>query len=180
MSFALEIRGVSKRFVVGIAGCTGSVSVLRAADLTLRRGEAVAVAGARGAGKSTLLLCAAGLLRVDSGSVAWFGSPDRSVAADRTLYYFAGGTPRGLKRPNEGMLHVVDGPESLCLASASRTARWIDRRCSEGDAVLLALRSVEVAREIAPRVVVLRDGRVRADGIETSARVAEPTACGTF
>ncbi|MBW3070029.1 ABC transporter ATP-binding protein [Actinomyces sp. 594] len=44
-------------------------TVLSGLNLTVRRGEIVAVVGSNGAGKSTLLQVCAGLLRTDSGSV---------------------------------------------------------------------------------------------------------------
>ncbi len=57
----LRLRGVSVR--------RGRRTVLAGLDLTVRRGEVVAVVGANGAGKSTLLQVCAGLLRVGSGTV---------------------------------------------------------------------------------------------------------------
>ena len=47
----------------------GRRTVLADLDLTVRRGEVVAVVGANGAGKSTLLQVCAGLLRAGSGTV---------------------------------------------------------------------------------------------------------------
>jgi ABC-type multidrug transport system ATPase subunit len=44
-------------------------------DLDVDEGEAVGIIGEKGCGKSTLLLCAAGLLRGDSGSIHWYGKP---------------------------------------------------------------------------------------------------------
>ena len=57
----LRLRGVSVR--------RGRRTVLANLDLTVRRGEVVAVVGANGAGKSTLLQVCAGLLRAGSGTV---------------------------------------------------------------------------------------------------------------
>ena len=57
----LRLRGVSVR--------RGRRTVLADLDLTVRRGEVVAVVGANGAGKSTLLQVCAGLLRAGSGTV---------------------------------------------------------------------------------------------------------------
>jgi len=47
----------------------GGKTVLRRLDLSVERGETVAVMGMSGAGKSTLLKCAAGLLRPTGGQV---------------------------------------------------------------------------------------------------------------
>lgn len=69
----LEMRGVSKSYHAGIRGCSASVRVLHAADLTVRAGERVGVLGPAGTGKTTLLLCAAGLIRPDDGTVRWRG-----------------------------------------------------------------------------------------------------------
>jgi hypothetical protein len=57
----LRVRGVTAR--------RGRRTVLSDLDLTVRRGEVVAVVGANGAGKSTLLQVCAGLLHAASGSV---------------------------------------------------------------------------------------------------------------
>ncbi|HSM80918.1 MAG TPA: ABC transporter ATP-binding protein [Nodosilinea sp.] len=57
----LELRGISKRF--------GSNLVLDNVDLTVRRGEAVAIIGPSGTGKSTILRIIAGLLSPDAGEI---------------------------------------------------------------------------------------------------------------
>ena len=57
----LRLRGVSAR--------RGRRTVLSGINLTIRRGEVVAVVGANGAGKSTLLQLCAGLLRASGGSI---------------------------------------------------------------------------------------------------------------
>jgi heme exporter protein A len=62
---AVELRDVRRRF--------RATAVLRGIDLSIGRGEGVAVFGANGAGKSTVLRMLAGLLRADSGSVRLFG-----------------------------------------------------------------------------------------------------------
>jgi phospholipid/cholesterol/gamma-HCH transport system ATP-binding protein len=57
----IELRGVSKSF--------GSFVVLDNVDLTIYRGEALAIIGPSGTGKSTILRIIAGLLAPDSGEI---------------------------------------------------------------------------------------------------------------
>ena len=181
MPFALQLRDIRKSFVVGTATCRGSVHALRSIDLDVRCGESVAIVGGAGAGKSTLLLCAAGLLRADAGDLSWFGHRDRAVASSRARYYFPGavGAANGRSSDSDARVHLVDGPESLCLATTSRIAEWIRRRCAAGEAVVFATRAVDVARSLADRTLVLRDGRVHGDDVRVgAARVAEAIEWG--
>eukprot|EP01137_Pigoraptor_chileana_P014696 Opistho-2@69665 len=62
----LEARGLAKRY--------GDTPVFQHIDLTLRRGELVALLGESGSGKSTLLNCLAGLDEVDAGRVLLDGA----------------------------------------------------------------------------------------------------------
>jgi ABC-type multidrug transport system ATPase subunit len=84
---ALSLLKVSKTYRAGVPGCQARVEVLRGVDLDVLQGEVLGVAGGRGAGKTTLLLCAAGLLRLDSGAIRWFGA-DRLPAAERAAVAF--------------------------------------------------------------------------------------------
>jgi len=61
----LEARGVQVEI--------GGAPILHGADLTLERGQLVAVVGPNGAGKSTLVRAASGLQAACGGSILWSG-----------------------------------------------------------------------------------------------------------
>jgi len=71
---ALSIRSLRKSFRFGSRDAAQRREALRGVDLDVERGEIVGIVGDRGCGKTTLLLCAAGLLRCDSGSIHWYGN----------------------------------------------------------------------------------------------------------
>lgn len=65
----------------------GASPVLRGVDLTVRRGEVVALLGANGSGKSTLVRTLVGVLPVTAGDVRLLGHPlDRDVPWARVGY----------------------------------------------------------------------------------------------
>jgi len=61
----LRVRGLKKNYVTP----QGPVAVLKGVDLTLRRGESVALMGESGSGKSTLLHLVGGLDSADGGEI---------------------------------------------------------------------------------------------------------------
>ncbi|GAA3516309.1 ABC transporter ATP-binding protein [Aeromicrobium panaciterrae] len=63
----LELRGLSAGY--------GDFAVVRDVNLTVNRGEIVALLGPNGTGKSTTLLTAAGELTPLAGEVRWLGEP---------------------------------------------------------------------------------------------------------
>lgn len=65
----LESRQIGKSF----PGAEDSISVLKAIDFVLRRGESVSIRGESGSGKSTLLNVLSGLETADSGELFWQG-----------------------------------------------------------------------------------------------------------
>ena len=70
MSDALRLSGVSKTYGSGET----AIEVLKSADLTIQKGEIVALAAPSGAGKSTLLHIAGLLDSADGGQVEIGGS----------------------------------------------------------------------------------------------------------
>jgi len=63
----LELRGISKAF--------GSVNALTDVDLTVNKGEVLALVGDNGAGKSTLIKTVAGAHQADEGEIIFEGHP---------------------------------------------------------------------------------------------------------
>jgi len=73
-------RQLHKRFVEGSGGSRIDVDVLQGVDLTVRRGETLAIVGASGSGKSTLLHLLGGLEAPTSGSVLLCGRDFATLA----------------------------------------------------------------------------------------------------
>ena len=79
----LELRDVHKAFGAGRT----RLEVLRDIDLTVERGEFLAVVGYSGSGKTTLLSLIAGLARPDSGTVTLDGRPVAGPGPDRGVVF---------------------------------------------------------------------------------------------
>lgn len=111
----IEIHGINKRF--------GDNTVLNGVDLTIQRGEAVAIIGPSGTGKSTILRIIAGLLAPDSGEI-----------------FFQGQRRRGL---------IEDNPESMGISMVFQQAALFDSlTVSENVGFLLYQHSDLSAKEI--------------------------------
>jgi ABC-2 type transport system ATP-binding protein len=72
-----ELVGVTKRF--------GKIVAVDGVDLTVRRGEILAVLGPNGAGKTTAISLLLGLQQPDAGSAYLFGQPPQSIEARRRV-----------------------------------------------------------------------------------------------
>ncbi len=80
MDFVVRAVGLSRRYKMGDT----VVDALRDVDLSLARGEFVALVGPSGSGKSTLLNLIGGLDRPSSGEV-WIDAVELSASDERTL-----------------------------------------------------------------------------------------------
>ncbi len=75
----LELNNVSKSF--------GSSCVLMDVNLSIAKGEFVAIVGFSGAGKTTLISLIAGLLKADTGTVMLGGQPVTGPGPDRGIVF---------------------------------------------------------------------------------------------
>ena len=75
----LEVKGVKKSFA--------GLEVLKGIDLTVKRGEVLAIIGPSGSGKSTLLRCLNKLETIDSGTILVEGKPLVKTGADGKAEY---------------------------------------------------------------------------------------------
>ena len=74
----LEMKGIHKSF--------GDLKVLKGIDLSVAKGEVVAVIGPSGGGKSTLLRCATTLETIDKGSIEIGGMSLCSTVGEKAEY----------------------------------------------------------------------------------------------
>src|SRR5262245_50537999 len=101
----LELKGVSKHF--------GGLSVLRDINLSVEKGEFVAIVGYSGAGKTTLISLIAGLLRPDSGTLTL-----------NDLEITAPGPDRGIVFQNYSLLPWLSVYENIHLAVDQVFPNW--------------------------------------------------------
>jgi ATPase subunit of ABC transporter with duplicated ATPase domains len=132
----LSVRGVRKAF--------GKKEVLHGVDLTVRRGDRLAILGPNGIGKSTLLKIAVGEEHADSGEIEWgyethvgyFAQDHRAAleGGDRTaeewLWDFCPGKDRGFVRGQMGLMLFSgdDGKKRIGTLSGGEAARLVFSR----------------------------------------------------
>ncbi|MFF0832795.1 MULTISPECIES: ABC transporter ATP-binding protein [unclassified Streptomyces] len=221
-----EVRGLGVR--------RGPVTALRHVDLSVARGETVALMGRNGAGKSTLLGSLVGLVEPTAGSVRVGGAvPHRTPPRElvrrvglvpqepRDLLYAdtvaaecaaadrdAGAEPGTCRALVSGLLPgvtdsthprdlsegqrlalalavvlaarppllLLDEPtRGLDYAAKARLVAVLRGLAAEGHAIVLATHDVELAAELAHRVVLLADGEVIADGPTAEIVVSSPS-----
>ena len=71
--------------IEGLSASYGAVQVLRDVDLTVARGEIVALLGTNGAGKSTVLRCVSGLMKPDAGRILLDGDDVAGLPPEETV-----------------------------------------------------------------------------------------------
>jgi putative ABC transport system ATP-binding protein len=172
VSIALELRGIRKRFVVGLGDCRAEADVLRGVELVVRCGDCAIISGASGAGKTALLLCAAGLITPDAGERIWFGESSRVVAGRRVLYHHSMADLLRAGRLDEPNVHLVD---TAACSDAPGLQAWIEQRRVRGDAIVVAVRDAVVAPRGGVRAYTLNGGQLHPvpDAVPTRSRVAE-------
>jgi lipoprotein-releasing system ATP-binding protein len=86
---ALAVSGLTMWYR---GGDGGRIDVLDGVDLTVRRGEMVAIVGASGAGKSTMLHCigalerpTAGRVQINGNDIAWMSDDDVTSLRNRSV-----------------------------------------------------------------------------------------------
>lgn len=130
MSAVVEIRGLGASYD---AGGGQRRAVLRGLDLSVLRGELLALLGPNGSGKTTLLRAIAGTLRRDAGSVNLFGRGldgwSRLELARRVAVL-----PQSIGLP-EGFRVA----ELVEMGRAPHATRWFGSSAADGDAVERAL-----------------------------------------
>jgi ABC-type cobalamin/Fe3+-siderophores transport system ATPase subunit len=165
---------VSRRFVAGAGSCSAAITALRHASVEIRPGEVMIVAGPIGSGKTTLLLCAAGLLRCDSGAVF--------SLARRVVYRDLSQPARPIDPPTRGSFLFLDTCDHLPDLARARATRIVAQAVAAGGAVVLAARDAAAALEMVPptatvSVVHLRLGEASpAERFHPAIRVAEASA----
>ncbi|MDX3615535.1 metal ABC transporter ATP-binding protein [Streptomyces europaeiscabiei] len=135
----------------GVRAELGSRTVLRGIDLTVHRGEVVALLGANGSGKSTAVRTVIGQVPVSDGEIELFGTPRRRFRDWRRLGYVpqrttaAGGVPATVT-------------EIVASGRLSRTRLGILRR-ADHEAIRRALDLVGMADRAKDSVNALSGGQ---------------------
>lgn len=119
----IEVKNIVKHY--------GDLEVLRGVDLTISKGEVVAITGASGAGKSTLLQIIGTLMPSDAGSVIIDGV-DVSRLRDRQLSKFRN-ERIGFVFQFHNLLAEFSAFENICLPGyiGKSERRAVERRAEE-------------------------------------------------
>jgi nitrate/nitrite transport system ATP-binding protein len=127
----LELTNVSKSF--------GGAPVLKDINLSIEKGEFVAIVGFSGAGKTTLISLIAGLLRPDSGTVKL-----------NDLEITEPGPDRGIVFQNYSLLPWLTVYENILLAVESVNPNWSATKKKEHVEKYIAMVNLTPARDKKP------------------------------
>lgn len=131
----LELKNVRKGF-----GAKGSrAEVLREVNLSIEKGEFVAIVGYSGAGKTTLISLIAGLLRADSGSITL-----------NDLDIVAPGPDRGVVFQNYSLLPWLSVYENIFLAVDQVFPNWAAAKKQQHTEKYIAMVNLTAARDKRP------------------------------
>lgn len=153
-SSLLSVEGVSKRF--------GETEVLRSVDLSVARGEVLAVIGASGSGKTTLLRCLNGLEIPDAGRV---------TIADTTVNFSPRPAPRELRalRDRSAMVfqhyHLFPHRTVLDPELVGDVLTLMRDLAAEGWTMVVVTHELQFARDVAQQVAFVDQGRVLEYGV---------------
>jgi len=128
----LELKNVSKSY-----GKTAEV--LRNIDLSIEKGEFVAIVGYSGAGKTTLISLIAGLIRPDSGTMTL-----------NDLEITAPGPDRGIVFQNYSLLPWLTVYENIFLAVDQLFPNWAPAKKQQHTEKYIAMVNLTPAREKRP------------------------------
>jgi nitrate/nitrite transport system ATP-binding protein len=131
----LELSNVSKGF--GVDGAR--TPVLSGINLTVERGEFVAIVGYSGAGKTTLISMIAGLLKPDQGTVKLDGNVVTAPGPDRALVF-----------QNYSLLPWLSVYENVHLAVEQVFPQWSRQKQHEHTAKYVAMVNLSAARNKKP------------------------------
>jgi ABC-type nitrate/sulfonate/bicarbonate transport system ATPase subunit len=138
----------------GLSAARAGTPVLHGVDLTLRRGDVLAVLGPNGAGKSTLLAALAGLIAPVGGTIARHGRvaaalqapalANRSARANVEAALAWWGVPRGARRQRAlaalrslGAAHLEERPADGLSGGEARRVHLARAVALEPDVLLL-------------------------------------------
>lgn len=127
----LELKNVSKSY--------GATPVLNDINLSLEKGEFVAIVGYSGAGKTTLISLIAGLLKPDSGSITL-----------NDLEVTAPGPDRGIVFQNYSLLPWLTVYENIYLAVNQVFPNWAEAKKQQHTDQFIAMVNLTPAREKRP------------------------------
>jgi len=157
MSAAVKIRGLDKSFAV--AG-RAPHRVFEQLDLTVERGETLAVLGASGCGKSTLLRCIAGLEVPDAGTIDVAGEIGYAFQEPRLFPWLT--VEENLAFAARSAAERERIPHLLALVGLTNAGRLLPKALSGGMAQRAALARMLVRR---PEVLLLDEPLAALDAL---------------